>query len=375
MKFAIIAKEFPKTSETFVISQARGLISLGHDVGMVSIRQPRENLPEDFRGRSAFIGKPGIAGFLKRYFGKVKSKGFPGKKEACNFLENADIILIHYGDLAYSLLETLVKIKARMVVVFHGVDVARHLPALSANERSKLWDAMSLGLPVSGFFRDRLISLGCPSEKLIVHHMGIDTVKFPYRKKIPGEAGLKLLSVCRLVDKKGLDIAVKALAILNRRNPSFRVLYDIIGDGPEMKNLAELAQSLGVSEKIIFHGSAGQDEIQKYLAESDVFVLPSRTSPNGDMEGIPVSLMEAMSCGLAVISTFHSGIPELIDNGVSGLLVPENDDKALAEAIYRFIENNEKITLLGEKARYKIETYFNLDTLNIKLEKVILSLL
>lgn len=113
-------------------------------------------------------------------------------------------------------------------------------------------------------------------------------------------------------------------------------------------------------------------EVSRILFDSDVFILPSRTSFSGDMEGIPVSLMEAMSCGLAVISTFHSGIPELVQNGESGLLTKENDAEGAADAILKIIENPSLAEYLGENARKKIEESFDLNKLNKKLENILL---
>jgi len=389
MKILFIVREFPKTSETFIFTQVTGLIARGHDVKIVSLKTPkdRESIPEldgrviwlDYRKNSirkaakmvscTFSG--GFSPAFLRYANRVPDPlGVHFYKSYSDgVFDDADAILIHFGDLAHdcAFLSDRLNVTTPVAVVFHGVDVARHLPALPAEERERLWRFMTLGLPVSAYWKERLIELGCPEDKLRVHHMGVDTGAFAFKKRIIGESP-RFLSVCRLVPKKGIDTAIEALATVHRQAPDFDFSYDIIGDGPLLKCLEEKAAELGLSERVIFHGRKAPEDARRFFDCADVYMLPSRTAENGDKEGIPVSLMEAMAAGLPVLSTYHSGIPELIEDDVSGLLVDEGDSEGLAAAILRLSSEPELAETLSRGAREKIEDAFNHDSLMADLE-------
>lgn len=230
---------------------------------------------------------------------------------------------------------------------------------------------MTLGLPVSYFWQERLTALGCPPEKLRVHHMGVDTACFSFRQRELSPGLIRLVSVCRLVEKKGIDLALQSIAGVLKAHPDYRVKYDIVGSGPERPVLETLVRELGIHDAVTFHGEKSHEDTARLLDAADVFILPSRTARNGDMEGIPVSLMEAMACGLPVISTYHSGIPELVDHGVSGLLAGENDVAELQRLINRLIHDRNLVPLLGENARNTVMSRFNQANLDASLDTIL----
>jgi colanic acid/amylovoran biosynthesis glycosyltransferase len=395
MKITFIVKEFPKTSETFILSQIHGLINLGHDITVVSLRKPHSQvhgqngtspcrvvyLGYEGNGFERFVRlgrivlsygfRPAFIRYTARCTSFLEILSYPVVRS--KVITDADVVLIHYGDLAhrFAFLNERHIVRKPVVAVFHAVDVARYLASLPAHELSRLWNSMILGLPVSGFWKERLERMGCPAHKLRVHHMGVDTGKFRFRKKAPDTAMLRLITVCRLVEKKGIDNALESLPKVCARHPSHTLIFDIIGDGPERKELEHRAEVLGIRDRVNFHGEKTPGEIAELLENADVFLLPSRTSANGDMEGIPVSLMEAMSCGLVVVSTCHSGIPELVADGVSGLLAGENDPDGIAAALSRLIEEPALLEKLGVKAREAVESNFNSSQLNRKLESLL----
>lgn len=395
MKIISLVKEFPKTSETFIFSRFRGLLDLGHDVKIISLKKPGKTFTHqnsELLDRTIYIGyeSNSLLRFLKIAFTVISNcfntdflrHIFKNKTELSilfypvirsNLIKKADIILIHFGDIAYrfSLLKNILGFKKPVVVAFYGVDVARFLPSLTSLERSRLWDTMTLGLPVSHFFMEQLHSLGCPTEKLRVHHMGVDTEHFNLQKSPPTKNILRLVSVCRLVEKKGIDLVIKSIPKILKAHPEVKIVYDIVGDGPERSKIEKLVASYNIKKMVFFHGAKSHQEIEKILKAADVFILPSRTASNGDMEGIPVSLMEAMSCGLAVISTFHSGIPELITDGVSGLLVGENDSNGIASALMHLISEPYLGIRLGSNARDGVVKNFNCAPLNTELESIL----
>ncbi|HBZ5585582.1 TPA: glycosyltransferase, partial [Klebsiella pneumoniae] len=167
-------------------------------------------------------------------------------------------------------------------------------------------------------------------------------------------------TIARLTEKKGIETCIKACSVLLSMGVDFE--YHIIGDGPEKSKLTNLSHSMGLGNSIFYHGLQSQEVISKFLDESDIFLLPSITASDGDMEGIPVALMEAMAVGLPVISSYHSGIPELIDDEISGYLIDERDYKSLASKVIKIkILDHEHILRITRNARSKIEREYNRD--------------
>jgi glycosyltransferase involved in cell wall biosynthesis len=146
---------------------------------------------------------------------------------------------------------------------------------------------------------------------------------------------------------------------LVERDVGFRCV--IVGDGPQRTLLEQLVEQYNLQEVVELAGVVFQEHLKEYLARADVFVLPCITASNGDMDGIPVALMEAMAMAIPTVSTTVSGIPELIEDGVSGLLVPEKDAVALADALQRLFQDDELCARLGKNGRQKVIREFDID--------------
>ena len=132
-----------------------------------------------------------------------------------------------------------------------------------------------------------------------------------------------LVTVARLVPKKGIEDAIRAVAALAPKYPTLS--FHIVGDGPQRSGCQTLIEELGVQNQIRLLGQQPAEGVKHALKSADIFVAPSYTASDGDIEGIPVAIMEAMASGLPVVSTNHSGIPELVMDGVTGCLVAERD--------------------------------------------------
>jgi colanic acid/amylovoran biosynthesis glycosyltransferase len=204
-----------------------------------------------------------------------------------------------------------------------------------------------------------LIDAGAPEENVVVHHMGIDPDAIPYSWRSWRGEVLELISVCRLTEKKGIEFALRALAIVAESQPRLNWRYTVVGDGPLRASLEALAFGLGIEQWVAFAGGAPHAEVKRLLHQAHAFVLPSVAAGNGDMEGIPVALMEAMAAGLTVVSTHHSGIPELIQDGVTGFLAPERDAGTLASKLAWIAHSPEDCEPVAQAARRKVETDFN----------------
>jgi colanic acid/amylovoran biosynthesis glycosyltransferase len=278
---------------------------------------------------------------------------------------NYDVIHCHFGPngkLGIRLKELGV-FRGKIVTVFHGYDITKHLKENGRDVYMKLFQEGDLFLPVSENWKKELISLGCSESKITVHRMGVDIKKYKFiEAKSSRNNKTRIISIARFVEKKGIRYGVEAVGSILKEHPE--VEYWIIGDG-ELRNEIETAvEKMNLGEVVKLLGWKSQEEIHYYLMNSDILLVPSVTSGDGDQEGIPVVLMEAMAMGIPVVSTYHSGIPELVQDGVSGYLAPERNVEVLAEKLRQCLDHPE---LLGEikcEARNVIERYYDIDKLN-----------
>jgi glycosyltransferase involved in cell wall biosynthesis len=199
----------------------------------------------------------------------------------------------------------------------------------------------------------------CDGKVRSIYH-GLDVSQFHFRLPPNGTSGVPIiLSVARLIEKKGLGDLIAAADILHRRGRDFHV--EIIGSGPQREVLRDQAKRLGLADRVRLPGAQAHDAVCAAYQRASVFVLPSVIASNGDRDGIPNVLLEAMASGVPVVSTPVSGIPELIESGLDGLLVPPNNPEALAEAIEKLLASHELRNSLARAARAKIESSFSLN--------------
>ena len=189
-------------------------------------------------------------------------------------------------------------------------------------------------------------------DKLHIVHCGVQPERYAGTHKESGH-GKHLLFVGRLAGVKGISVLFEALELLLPHFPDLRLT--LIGDGAERPDLEREAQTRGLGGVVIFAGYRSQAEVAEALQDADMLVLPSFA------EGVPVVLMEAMAAGLPVITSRVAGIPELVEDDVSGLLVPPGDTDALAGAINELLTNPARCARMGERGRAKVVSEFNLD--------------
>lgn len=199
--------------------------------------------------------------------------------------------------------------------------------------------------------------------KIKRNYHGVDThlLKPAGERIVKGkEYGMSILSVGRLVEKKGFPYLIQALSQLKKvLNEPFTL--NIIGDGPEKDYLCQMVKECDMSDHIFLRGPRPFEEIRRFYEEADFFVLPCIIARDGDQDGIPNVILEAMSAGLPVIATNLSGIPEVITNGVDGFLVPPRDSHSLADSIKRLSQDRGLRDAMGRNARKKMEERFNKD--------------
>ena len=210
--------------------------------------------------------------------------------------------------------------------------------------------------------REHLASLAPAGRVELVYH-GIDLSRFPPPRapRRPLEGGSEpatILSVCRLVEKKGVEVLLEALRLLP---PDLRWTLVHAGGGPLKEKMILRAKSLGIGKSIEWRGPLTQDELLEEYRKADLFALASRIAGDGDRDGLPNVLAEAQSQALACVATRVSAIPELVRDGQSGLLVPENDPAALARALEALIRDPARRRALGEAGLARVRAEFTLE--------------
>jgi colanic acid/amylovoran biosynthesis glycosyltransferase len=177
-----------------------------------------------------------------------------------------------------------------------------------------------------------------------------------------------LISVSRLEEKKGISYALQAVSRLVASGR--KVAYTVVGEGAQRPKLERMIAELGIGRHVKLLGWRTHDDLTHILREAHLLVAPSVTASNGDEEGIPNSIKEAMAIGLPVVSTLHGGIPELVEDGVSGFLVPEHNVDLLAERLGWLHEHSERWPEIGRAGRTKIEREYDIEKLNNELAEL-----
>lgn len=200
---------------------------------------------------------------------------------------------------------------------------------------------------------------GGPGRPVPIHtiYHGIDLEFFDYGTDPPAAPPFRVLSVGRIVPKKGYDDVLHALKRLAEWGVPFH--FDHVGSGEDMENIKALARRLGLRDRTTFHGTLPHEKVIDFYRRSHVFVLGCKTAPNGDRDGIPNVLVEAMAVGLPVVSTRHSAVPELVEDGVTGTLVPPGSPEALAGALKKVLEAGPSLEPQKRAARKKVEADFD----------------
>lgn len=211
----------------------------------------------------------------------------------------------------------------------------------------------------TGANQKHLAGLGVNGTPIHTVYHGLDVRQFVPRESAELESATPLLlTVGRMVEKKGFPVLLQACRLLKDGGQRFHCLF-VSGAGVGEQQIISLIQELGLADVVTVQSAVTQEELQTIYHRATLFVLPCQIAKNGDRDGIPNVLVEAMATGLPVVSTTVSGIPELIEDGVSGLLVHEKDALALAEAIARLLASAELRQALGSSAREKVCRLFD----------------
>lgn len=282
----------------------------------------------------------------------------------------ARLLHIYFGHIAVHLLPLIRAWDKPSVVSFHGADVLVDLekPAYRAATKEML-DAVRLVLVRSDSLARSITDLGCSPEKIRMQRTGIPLDETPFQpRQWPTDGRWRLLQVGRLIAKKGIETSLRAFAQFAARYPE--ASFTIAGDGPLKASMEKIARELNFESRVAFTGFLSQPQLREHFYRSHLFLHPSETGPDGNQEGVPNSMLEAMASGLPVFATQHGGIPEAIENGVSGILVAERDANALALALLLAAENPGQLSTMARRGADAVAEKFEQRAAVRKLEEI-----
>jgi colanic acid/amylovoran biosynthesis glycosyltransferase len=390
MKIAFVVNSFPKLSETFILNQIKGLIDSGHEVTVFARREPEEEIEHELvdeynlKERTIYFEPPTsysgvlrntpvqLLNLLKREKKPIETlkllrygRFAPQKINALEKFvgEEFDILHFHFGTRAKEFIHFQKFTDAKIVTSFYGYDASQAPKESGFDGYNSVFTDSDTVTALSQDMTSKLEKLGCGSEKIREAPLCIDTSKFEPREtenEVP-----KILTVARFTEKKGIKYAVKALSQIEQ---DFE--YHLVGDGELREKIEKQVEENGLEDQVFFHGWMTNEEVKEKMQESDIFLLPSVTASNGDEEGTPTVLLEAQATGLPVVSTWHAGIPEIVEDRETALLSEEKDFEKLSENLMRLIDDVELRKEYGKAGRDYIEQDHSIEEISQKLEDI-----
>ncbi|PZD71622.1 GDP-mannose-dependent alpha-(1-6)-phosphatidylinositol monomannoside mannosyltransferase [Acaryochloris thomasi RCC1774] len=403
MRIAFLIGEFPSVSETFILSQITALIDCGHQVDIYAecpskVVKKHGDIDRYELQKCIFyyptVPKNWVAralGVLPLLFRSTNTRLRP-LLEALNIYRHGelaasmrlfyraipfvsredhhyDIVHCHHGHVGAMgvKLREIGAVAGQIVTSFHGYDV-NVIPALSGSDVYKeLFQKANVITANSQFTIEKLMDLHCAADKIVRLPVGLDVSLYSFREREVSQenAPIRLLTVARLVEKKGIEYSIRAVSKVIEKYPNIQ--YEIVGDGPLLRRLQQLIVELRLQDSVHLLGWKTKEEVQKYYEQAHIFVLASVTAANQDREGQGLVLQEAQAMGLPVVATLHNGFPDSVIQGRSAFLVPERDVTALVDRLMYLIENPGSWAEMGHVGRKYVEENFDITDLNQQL--------
>lgn len=283
---------------------------------------------------------------------------------------NIEAVLCEYGPSGVAMMETCKKLKIPLFVYFHGYDVYRQKELKKYGKKYlELFKISRKIFVVSKDMQNRLSEMGAPPEKLVYNPCGAETELFlPCN---PAENPPVLFAAGRFEETKAPQNTIRSFASVARKFPDAKLI--MAGEGSLLNKCKDLVKELKIENNVEFLGVLSHKEIAEQMRKSRAFVQHSVTTKNGDKEGTPVAIMEAAACALPVISTRHGGIPDVVVENVTGILVNEHDIESMTEAMIMMIAVPETALKMGmagfERIRGNFSQKKSIEKLWVEIEK------
>lgn len=400
MRVAFFTNAFPMLSEPFIALSAASLIERGHDVdifglsnvtptGFSSDANVQARLQKRFQNAAwpqtlgdRVKAMPAAAAALARQRGiaslplwkpltyRRSWSDLTALYQARIFEKrgNYDILHCQFATLAEYVLKhrDAGLLKGRLVIHFRGYDISEVVQSFGPSVYDYLWERADRFVANCAFFKERAIGLGCPADKIDVIGSGIDLHGFPYRKPLAAGGGaVRCLTVGRLTPRKGIHRVIGALDRLVTEGRDLRL--DVVGEGEQREALESQVRDCGLGNRVRFLGARPHSEIRALLERSHVFIAASLTSASGGMDAPVNTIKEAMAIGVPTCATRHGGIPELVEEGVTGVLAREDDPDDLATALKRLLAAEAAWPALARRARRRVEQNYGIEAVTDQL--------
>lgn len=359
MKIAIATSDYFVPGETFInrhIAEMFGgntCVICGRHNGQdplgkpLFVRRAPLSLPDRLTMPFAALRGAALHGTSRLPFGA-------GRKALARFLrdQKADAILAEFGTQALVVAELGNEMGLPVLTYWRGTDASA---ALRSRQRVRSYRLMMPRLAgmvsVSRFLLDNLAAHGVTHPNAHVVPSGVDITRFTPGRKRPGS----FLAVGRMVEKKAPQVTLRAFARAAKGRDAH---LTFIGDGPLLEPNKALAKELGIAGQVTFTGALPHDRVREHLETTEIFLQHSVTAKNGNTEGLPTAIQEALACGCITLSTRHAGIPEAVEHGVNGLLTEEWDETGFAAAITRILDDPDR-DAMARAARATAEAKFD----------------
>jgi colanic acid/amylovoran biosynthesis glycosyltransferase len=380
MEIAFMVHSFPNTTGTFIQNQIIGLLDNAHNVSIFSELKPSEDIYHEkiqnynLKDLTIYTSNPqSYLDGIRLLSTTIPSLLFNNEvgpriilaqlvsgKTAPRKLANLDTVTqygsfdvyhVHFGPTANSFLPLAASESNPFIASFYGFDTSKALRE-DPGRYNKLFDQADAITVLSEDMRSTVVDAGCPEAKTHIQPLSVDTELFPYYERTLDNRPIHLLTVARFVEKKGLVYAIEAVSTLA---DEYDVQYTIIGDGDRRDLIEAKIAEHNLEDTVELLGWQPQSVVADEMADAHLFMLPSVTAESGDKEGTPTVLLEAQSMGLPVVSTYHAGIPEIVEDGETGILVPERNSEALADALETLLAEPDRWSEMGRRGREHIE--------------------
>jgi colanic acid/amylovoran biosynthesis glycosyltransferase len=349
-KIAMVSPSHNAYSETFIQEQKNGLkgeIFYYYGGGLPT---HLENFGKLLNRSISIINK------IKR---KLKLTPFNAQETA--FMRSMkqhkiEVVLAQYGTTAHRIVKLCKHANIPLITHFHGYDASIHGVLESCNNYREVFAHSTFVIAVSVSMKERLIALGCPKDKLVYNTYGPSALFLDIKPQFSTDV---FIGLGRFVDKKAPYYTILAFNKVLEKYPQAKLV--IGGKGELFEVCVNLIKYLKIENKVLLPGVLSKEQFSGYLGTSLAFVQHSVTAISGNQEGTPVAVLEANGAGLPVIATYHAGIPDVIIDGETGLLVAEHDVDAMAAKMMQLLENKELAIKLGQQGKENIKNNFTME--------------